>query len=55
VEIPFNPMVPWMGTVVGSEIDDDVEKMAHVMLTSLCESRLSATAEMPIMLFLIRD
>jgi hypothetical protein len=27
VEIHFDPMVPWTGSVVSSEIDDTVEKM----------------------------
>jgi hypothetical protein len=44
-----------MGTIIGSELDDTVEQMAHVALTSLCESHLAATAEMPIALFLIRN
>jgi hypothetical protein len=55
VEIPFYPMVPWKGAIVGSEIDDADKKMAHVALTSLCESSLTATADMPITLFLIQN
>jgi hypothetical protein len=53
--IPINPMEPWMGTVVGSDPDTTVEQMAHIALTSLCESRLATTAEMPIALFPIRN
>jgi hypothetical protein len=34
VEIPIDPMAPWTGAVVGSEVDDTVEKMAHVALTT---------------------
>jgi hypothetical protein len=55
VTIPFNPMAPWMGTVISSKPDTTIEQMAHVALTSLCERRLAATAVMPIMLFLIRN
>jgi len=55
VEIPFDPTAPWTGSVVGSEIDDAVEKMAHVALTALCEHSLAATAAMPIALFPIPD
>jgi hypothetical protein len=55
VEIHFNPMVPWTGSVVSSKIDDAVEKMGHVALTSLCECSLTTTVDMLIALFLIRD
>jgi hypothetical protein len=55
VEIPFDPMVLWTGAITGSEIDDAVEKMAHVVLTSLSERSLAATADMPIALVPIRD
>jgi hypothetical protein len=52
---PFDPMDPWIGTIIGSEIDSTVEQMTLVALTSLCESCLAATAEMPTVLFLIRN
>jgi hypothetical protein len=55
VEIPFDPTVPWKGTIIGSEIDAVVEKMAHATLTSLCERSLAATVDMLIALFPIRD
>jgi hypothetical protein len=55
VELPFDPMTPWTGAIVSSEIDNTVENMAHVNLTSLCERSLAATVEMLIMLFPIRD
>jgi hypothetical protein len=42
-------------TVIGSEFDTTVEQTAHVALTSLCESRLAATAVMLIAPFLIRN
>jgi hypothetical protein len=55
VEIPFDPMAPWMGAVVGNELDDAIEKMAHAALTSLRECSLTATTDMSISLFPIHD
>jgi hypothetical protein len=46
-------MTPWKGTAVGSEVDDAIEKMAHVALTSLCERSLAATTDTLLALFLI--
>jgi hypothetical protein len=42
--IPFDPMEPWSGSIIGSEPDTGVELMAHMSLTSLCEDRLTPTA-----------
>jgi hypothetical protein len=53
--IPLNPMEPWMATVIGVELDETVEQMTQVTFTSLCESRLTDTAAMPIALFLIHN
>jgi hypothetical protein len=53
--IPFNPAHPWSGSNVGSESDTDVEIMAHIALTSLCEDRLTATAALLIALLLIQN
>jgi hypothetical protein len=44
-----------MGTFIGTELDDTVEQVAQVTLTSLCVTRLTATVEMPIALFLIQN
>jgi hypothetical protein len=55
VEIPFDPMVLSKGASVGREVDNTVEKMAHVALTPLCECSLTATGDTPIALFLIRN
>jgi hypothetical protein len=55
VEISFDPTTLWKGAIVGSEVDNGIEKMAHVALTSLCEHSLAATADMPLALFLIRN
>jgi hypothetical protein len=51
--IPFDPIEPWSGSIIGSEPNTTIEMMAHVPLTSLCESRLAATTTLPISLFLI--
>jgi hypothetical protein len=53
VMIPFDPVKPWSGSVIGSEPNTGVEMMAHIALTSLCEDRLTATAALPIALLLI--
>jgi hypothetical protein len=53
--IPFNPVEPWLGSIIGSELDTGVEMMAHIALTSLCEDRLTSTAALPIALLPIRD
>jgi hypothetical protein len=55
VEIGFDPIVPWKGAIIGSKVDDAIEKMAHMALTSLCECSLAATTDTPIALFLIRN
>jgi hypothetical protein len=55
VTIPFDPTKPWSGSITGSEPDTDVEMMAHIALTSLCEDHLTATAALPIALLPIRD
>jgi hypothetical protein len=55
VMIPFDPMEPWSGSIISSEPDTGVELMAHITLTSLCEDRLAAAAELTIALLLIRD
>jgi hypothetical protein len=53
--IPFDPAKPWSGSVIGSEPDTDIEMMAHIALTSLCEDRLTATSSLSIALLPIRD
>jgi hypothetical protein len=53
--IPFDPTEPWSGSIIGSEPDINVELMAHITLTSLCEDHLAATAALPIALLLIQD
>jgi hypothetical protein len=53
--IPFNPMEPWSGSIIGSEPITGVELMAHITLTSLCEDHLTATATLPITLLSIQN
>jgi hypothetical protein len=53
--IPFDPMEPWSGSIIGSEPDTDVEMMAQIALTSLCEDRLATTAALPIGLLPIQN
>jgi hypothetical protein len=48
-------MTPWRGAITGNEMDDTVEKMAHVALTSLCECSLATTSDTPIALFQIHN
>jgi hypothetical protein len=55
VEIPFDPTMPWTGVIIGGELNNTIEKMAHIVLTSLCERSLAAIANMPISLFLIHN
>jgi hypothetical protein len=55
VVIPLNSMELWMATVIRVLLDETVEQTAQVALTSLCESRLTDTAAMPITLFSIRN
>jgi hypothetical protein len=50
-----NPTEPWMGTVIGSELNGTIKQMTLIALTSMCESRLTTTAEMPITLFPIHN
>jgi hypothetical protein len=38
VTIPFDPTESWSGSIIGSEPDTGVELMAHIPLTSLCET-----------------
>jgi hypothetical protein len=53
--IPLNPTESWMTTVIRVVLDETVEQTAQVALTSLCGSRLTDTATMPIVFFLIRN
>jgi hypothetical protein len=50
VTIPFDPAGPWSGSIISSEPDTEVEMMAHIALTSLCEDSIAATTALPIAL-----
>jgi hypothetical protein len=59
IDIPSHPVFPdgspcsvW---VIGNDIDDTLEKVAHMALTALCSQNLPATTCMPISLYLIQD
>jgi hypothetical protein len=55
VVIPFDPAEPYLGVVIGIGLDDGVEKMAHIALTTFCERHLTGTAGTPLALLLIRN
>jgi hypothetical protein len=55
VTIPFDPVCPWLGSIIDSEPDTAVEMMAHIALTSLCEDHLAATVALPIVLLPIQN
>jgi hypothetical protein len=33
VEIPLDPAAPWRGAIISNEVDNAIEKVAHVALT----------------------
>jgi hypothetical protein len=41
--------------VVGGDLDDAIEKMAHVVPAAMCEQHLADTTDTPITRFPIRD
>jgi hypothetical protein len=53
--ITFNPTEPWSESIIDSEPDTNVEMMAHITLTSLCEDCLAVMAALPIALHLIQN
>jgi hypothetical protein len=55
LEIPLNPAAPWRGAIISNEVDNAVEKMAHVALTSLCKYSLAVTTDKPLALFPIHN
>jgi hypothetical protein len=55
VAIPFDPTEPWSEFAISSEPNTDIEMMAHIALTSLCEDRLTAIAALSIALLLIQN
>jgi hypothetical protein len=55
VKIPFDPTEPWSGSIISSEPDTGIERMAYITLTSPCEDHLTATAALPITLLPFRN
>jgi hypothetical protein len=46
---------PWSTWASGADMDDAMEKVAHMALTALCSQNLAATTGMPISLYPIQD
>jgi hypothetical protein len=59
VDIPSHLVFPdgslWSMWAIGGDMDDAMEKAAHMALTALCSQNLAATAGMPISLYPIQD
>jgi hypothetical protein len=59
VDIPSHPVFPdgspWSTWAIGADMDDAMEKAAHMALTVLCSQNLAATAGTPISLYPIQD
>jgi hypothetical protein len=51
----FPDRSPWSTWAIGSDMDDAMEKAAHMALTALCSQNLSATVTMSISLYPIQD
>jgi hypothetical protein len=47
VEIPFDPTAPFRGAFINNDVDDAVDRMAHMALTVLCECSIVVTADTP--------
>jgi hypothetical protein len=59
VDIPSHPVFPdgspWSTWAIGADMDDAIEKAAHMALTALCSQNVTATAGMPISLYPSQD
>jgi hypothetical protein len=59
VDIPSHPVFPdgspWSTWAIGDNMDDAMEKAAHMTLISLCSQNLAANAGMLISLYPIQD
>jgi hypothetical protein len=55
VEIPSDRAAPHRGSVIGIDLDDGVEKMAHMALIAFCEHHLTDTAGTPLVHLLIQN
>jgi hypothetical protein len=58
IDIPSHPVFPdeslWSTWAIGADMDDAMEKTAHMALTALCSQNLAATASTPISLYPIQ-
>jgi hypothetical protein len=59
VDIPSHPRFPdgspWSTWAIGANMDDAMEKAAHIALTVLCSQNLATTVGTPISLYPIQD
>jgi hypothetical protein len=59
VDITSHPVFPdgspWSTWAIGADIDDAMEKAAHMALIALCSQNLAATASTPISLYPIQN
>jgi hypothetical protein len=59
VDILSLPVFPdgslWSTWAIGADMDDAMEKVAHMALTALCSQNMAATAGTPISLYPIQD
>jgi DNA polymerase I-like protein with 3'-5' exonuclease and polymerase domains len=59
VDIPSHPMfpdgTPWSAWSIGADMDDAMEKAAHMVLTTLCSQNMPTIAGTPISLYPIQD
>jgi hypothetical protein len=59
IDIPSHPVFPegspWSTWAIGANMDDAIEKAAHMALTALCSQNLAATAGTPISMYPIQD
>jgi hypothetical protein len=59
VDIPSHPMFsdgsPWSMWAIGADMDDAMERAAHMALNALCSQNMAATAGMPISLYPIQN
>jgi hypothetical protein len=59
INIPSHPVFPdgspWSMWSIGADMDDAMDKAAHMALTALCSQNLAATVGTPISLYPIQD
>jgi hypothetical protein len=59
IDIPSHPVFPdgspWSAWAIGADMDDAMEKDAHMALTVLCSLNLPATVGTPMSLYPIQD